>query len=144
MSSESMDRLGFLIGKWKLAYRIPESPFSPARSDNGIGSFRKVLQDQYVIFEYSTDSGGAAMGIFAWDEKAKIYRYWWFENSGSFMEATCTFIDDKTLCMNWHDSIFTQTFAKDQDDRIILTMQYPSGNNSHLTVLEVILTREPK
>lgn len=40
---------------------------------------------------------GEAKGIFAWDEKIKMFRCWWFENSGSFQSATCNFINDNTL-----------------------------------------------
>jgi len=50
-----------------------------------------MLNQRFVSFDYRAKlSGGqaAAHGIFAWDEKNKIYRYWWFEDSGSFMEAT--------------------------------------------------------
>jgi hypothetical protein len=136
-----MNKLDFLLGDWNLEYRIPKNAFSEAKSDSGIGSFTKALNDKYVVFDYSTKSGSEAKGIFAWDEKLKMYRYWWFENSGSFLTATCNFLNDKVLAMNWHDTLLVQTFTKDGPDRIILNMQYPSAQDGYEKMLEVIFTR---
>jgi len=96
--------------------------------------------DNYVLFEYSTKSGSEAKGIFAWDDKVKIYRYWWFENSGNFLSATCNFVNDITLSMNWHDTLLVQTFVKESIDKVVLKMQYPTVNGYEL-ILEVIFTR---
>ncbi len=136
-----MDKFEFLLGNWNLEYRIPESVFSAAGSDSGTGSFKRALNNKYVFFEYSTKSGSEAKGIFAWDDKAKIYRYWWFENSGNFLTATCNFISDEILAMNWHDSMLIQTFVKEGPDRVILKMQYPAVPKGYNLVLEVIFTR---
>jgi hypothetical protein len=142
MNSNAMEKFEFLLGNWNLEYRIPKSTFSEAGTDTGIGSFRRMLNDRYVIFEYSTHSGGEAKGIFARDDKAKVYKYWWFENSGSFLTATCNFINDDTLAMNWHDSLLVQTFVKDGPERIILKMQHPSVKMGYDLILEVIFTRK--
>ncbi len=136
-----MNKFEFLLGSWDLEYRIPKSIFSEAGSDMGIGSFTRALNDKYVFFEYSTKSGGEAKGIFAWDEKIKIYRYWWFENSGSFQSATCNFINEGTIAMNWHDTLLVQTFTKESADRVVLKMEYPAEKGGYELVLEVILTR---
>jgi hypothetical protein len=136
-----MNKLDFLLGDWNLEYRIPKSAFSEAKSDSGVGSFTKALNDKYIVFDYSTKSGSEAKGIFAWDEKLKMYRYWWFENSGSFLTATCNFLNDKVLAMNWHDTLLVQTFTKDGPDRIVLNMQYPSAQDGYEKMLEVIFTR---
>ncbi|MFC2126676.1 hypothetical protein ACFLU5_17960 [Bacteroidota bacterium] len=136
-----MNKFEFLLGSWNLAYRIPKSIFSEAGSDTGIGLFKRALNDKYVIFEYSTESGGEAKGIFAWDNKIKVYRYWWFENSGNYSAATCNFITDEVIAMNWHDSILVQTFIKDEPDKVILKMEYPSVKGGHELVLEVLFTR---
>jgi hypothetical protein len=141
MNTDIMDKFEFLLGSWNLEYRIPISKFSAAGSDEGIGLFKKALNDKYVIFEYSTKSGSEAKGIFAWDDKVKVYRYWWFESSGNFLSATCNFINDETLALNWHDTLLVQTFVKESPDRVILKMQYPSGKSEYKLVLEVILTR---
>jgi hypothetical protein len=141
MAANPMDKFEFLLGDWHLEYRIPESKFSEAGSDTGMGSFKRTLNDKYVMFEYATDSGGEAKGIFAWDDKNKIYRYWWFENSGNYSTATCNFITDEVIAMNWHDSILVQTFVKDGPDRVILKMEYPSAKGGHEPVLEVVFTR---
>jgi len=136
-----MNKFEFLLGSWNLEYRIPKSILSEAGSDTGIGSFKRALNDKYVFFEYSTKSGGEAKGIFAWDDKIKVYRFWWFENSGNYSTATCNFINDEVIAMNWHDSLLVQTFVKDGPDKVILKMEYPSVKGGHEIVLEVLFTR---
>lgn len=92
-----MEKFEFLLGEWILDYRIPKSAYSEARLDSGKGTFKRALNGKYVFFDYSTKSGSEAHGIFAWDDKVKIYRFWWFENSGAFQTATCNFINDQTF-----------------------------------------------
>jgi len=141
MHQDNLDKLKFLLGDWNLEYRIPKSILSEAGKDSGSGTFRKILNEKYIQFEYSTKSGGGAKGIFAWDEKIKMFRYWWFENSGNFSSATCNFINDSILAMNWHDSILVQTFTKEISGRVVLKMQHPAGENEYNLVLEVIFTK---
>jgi hypothetical protein len=142
MPPDVMNKFDFLLGNWNLEYRIPKSIFSAAGSDSGIGSFKKALNEKYVIFDYWTKSGSEAKGIFAWDDKVEVYRYWWFESSGNFLTATCNFINDDIIAMNWHDTVLVQTFEKDGPDRVVLKMQYPSAQGGHELVLEVIFTRK--
>ena len=103
----------------------------PSQGSTGWGAFQRRLPN-----------GGAAKGIFAYDERINAIRYWWFENSGSFLSATCNFIDEFTLAMNWHDTLLVQTFKKESQDKVILKMQYPSSNGGYELILEVILTRQ--
>jgi len=89
-----MDRFSFLIGRWKLKYNVPGSIFSKKDEGYGTGEFKRLLNDKYVSFDYSASllSGKAsAHAIFSWDDKSKIYRYWWFEDSGNFQTAACNF-----------------------------------------------------
>ena len=137
-----MYKFEFLLGDWDMESLIPKSIFSEAGSDKGIGSFKRALNDKYVFFEYSTKTGGAAKGVFAWDEKINLYRYWWFENSGNFSAATCQFINEDVLSMNWHDSVLVQTFVRKGPDKVTLKMEYPSAEGGHETVLEVRFTRK--
>ena len=141
MNSDKLKKFEFLIGDWDLESRIPKSIFSEPATDTGVGSFKKILKDNYVQFEYSNKSGVAAKGIFAWDEKIKMYRYWWFENSGNFSNATCDFINDKTLAMNWHDTLLVQTFVQESQDEVVLKMQYPDDNEGYKLVLEVMFKK---
>jgi hypothetical protein len=140
-----MKKFDFLIGKWNLEYRVPKSAFSEAMTGSATGTFKRALDDKYVCFDYSCSlpSGeGSAHAIFVWDEKAKIYRYWWFESSGSFMQATCNFINDETLALNWHDSLLIQTFKKDGSDKVILRMEHPISVGEYELILEVTFTRK--
>lgn len=143
---DPMDKFHFFIGDWKLEYKVPASRFSAEDSGVGEGSFKRVLNDRYVVFDYhaklSAGEGGAH-GIFAWDKRGNIYRYWWFEDSGEYSEASCEFLDENTLCMNWHDGVLVQIFRRLEDGKkILLQMKYPSDKNDYKTVLEVLLTRK--
>ncbi len=139
-----MEKFSFLLGKWRLIYDIPESSFSPAIKGEGEGDIKRFLDDKYVTFDYRASLGSmnaGAHGIFARDAKADIYRYWWFENSGSFMEATCEFKDDNTLFMNWHNSVLVQSFSKKENGNIELLMRYPKNETEHETILKVTLVK---
>ena len=148
--SNVMDKFDFLLGNWNLDSKVPKSEFSEAATGTGTGTFKRALDDKYVYFDYAasytTDKKegqkGGAHGIFAWDEKGEVYRYRWFESSGNFMEATCNFINDETLFMNWHDTLITQTFTKVSDNKVILRMEHPVDKDKFELILEVIFTRK--
>jgi len=140
-----MEKFEFLLGTWKMEYRIPESEFSPALTGSGTGKFRRALSGKYIFFDYSgslsTGEKGAAHGVFAWDNKSKIHRYWWFENSGNFDEATCRFLDDGLLFMQWHGSLMSQAFRRTGRGTVVLKMTHPDSGGKPKTVMEVIFTR---
>lgn len=140
-----MEKFNFLIGNWDMEYNIPKSQFSEATTGTGKGTFKRTLDDKYVQFDYSTlidGKKGQAHGIFAWDEKIKAIRFWWFESSGSFSTATCNFINDKTLFMSWHDSLLIQTFEKVDSNKVILKMENPNSEGEYELIMRVIFTRE--
>ena len=142
---EPMEKFNFLLGNWSLEYRIPKSDLHEASTGTGSGTFQRALDGKYVYFDYSTlinGETGEAHAIFAWDEKAKIYRFWWFESSGNFSAATCNFIDDETLFLSWHDTLLIQTFKKTGPDEVILKMENPNAQGKYEPVLEVIFTRK--
>jgi len=145
MAEDPMERFGFLLGDWNLEYRIPKSSFSEAGTGTGTGTFKRALKDKYVFFDYwalNANNEGGAHGIFVWDDKAKFYRYWWFENSGSFEHAVCNFVDDDTLFMDWQNTLLTQTFTKVGPNKVILRMNQSLGEDKSELILEVILTRK--
>jgi hypothetical protein len=142
--TDEMEKFAFLLGDWVLEYNIPESSFSNAATATGTGTFKRTLNEKYVFFDYEGEfegQKGGAHGVFRWDEKAKIYKYWWFESSGAFMQASCNFTDENTLFMVWHDTLLRQTFKKVGPDKIILRMENASSEENYELVLEVILTR---
>ena len=140
-----MDKFNFLIGSWSLNYKIPKSSFSEEVTGDGKGTFKRILKDKYVVFDYEasfiTGDKAAAHGIFSWDEKLKMYRYWWFEDSGSFDTATCNFINEETLFLNWHNSLLIQTFKKIDETTVELRMENPVKDGSFELVLEVIFKK---
>ena len=75
-------------------------------------------------------------------EKVKFYRFFWFENSGNFSQANCNFVDDKTLRMNWHDSLFVQSFQAVDPDKVVLRMEQPTPEGEYELAMEVIFTRK--
>ena len=145
-----MDKFDFLLGNWNLESKVPKSAFSEAATGTGTGTFKRAQDDKYVYFDYSgslttgdkAEKEGGAHGIFAWDEKGKIYRYWWFECSGTFMEATCNFVNDEILFMNWHDTLIIQTFTKVSENKVVLRMEHPVAQDKFELILEVIFTRK--
>jgi hypothetical protein len=145
MAENPMEKFEFLLGGWNLEYRVPKSSFSEAAIGTGKGTFKRALKDKYVFFDYEssiTTDEGKAHGIFAWDNKAKVYRYWWFEDSGSFEQAICNFVDNDTLFMDWQNTLLTQTFTKAGPDKVILRMNQALGEDKSELILEVILTRK--
>lgn len=142
---EIMEKFEFLIGDWNLDYNVPKSSFSKATKGTGFGTFKRALDEKYVIFDYESNiegETGSAHGIFAWDDKIKLYKYWWFESSGAFQQSTCNFIDKNTLFMNWHDTLLIQTFKKISENKVILEMSNAIAKNQFELVLEVVLTRK--
>lgn len=145
-SKNPMEIFHFLLGDWKMDYRIPESSMHKAETASAAGIFQRTLDDKAVVFDYagSTSAGErfSAHGIFLWDEKTQIIRYWWFESSAASMTADCEFIDDDTLYMSWHDSLLTQTFKKINADQVILRMGRPRAQDKYELLLEVTFTRK--
>ncbi len=122
-----------------------KAKLSEAATGAGQGTFKKALNNKYVYFDYeasfSTGVSTRAHAIFAWDEKSRIYRYWWFEDSGNFLTASCHFINDQTLFLNWHETGLVQTFRKVGPDQVIMRMRLPDSEETQRIVLEVVLTR---
>jgi len=147
-----MDELDFMLGSWTLDYKLPRS-FMAAEggTGKGIGVLQRALNGRYVFFDYSasgTFGQAKAHGIFAWDAKEKLYRYWWFEDSGANLVATGNFVDDDTLFLAWQDTEFQgkkmrcqQTFTKQNPDRFILRMECRVEGDDFEPVLEVTFTR---
>jgi hypothetical protein len=143
-----MDKFDFLLGTWNLESNVPKSAFSEADTGTGHGTLKRILDDKYVQFDYEGTSNSApqqktkARGIFAWDQKEQVYRYFWFENSGAFSQATCKFLDNDTLFMNWHDTNLIQTFTKTGPDQVTLRMEHPIAADKFELILEVIFTKK--
>ena len=140
-----MDKFHFLLGTWKMEYKIPKSRNIIEDIGGGEGVFKRILNNHYVTFDYNvklTAVEAAAHAIFAWDEKSKIYRFSWFEDSGEFMQATCNFINEHTLYLNWHNSLLVQTFQQIEDGKIILQMKNPINKNDYEIILEVVFTKK--
>jgi len=143
-NKDRMKKFDFLIGDWNLDYKVPKSAFGKAERGTGIGTFRRTLNDRYVYFDYEChlpSGDGQAHAVFVWDEKSKIYRYWWFEDSGNFLTATGEFVKAGVLCLNWHDTLLTQTFSQKSPDRVVLRMSHPDSAGKPEMILEVIFTR---
>ena len=142
-----MEKFDFLLGTWNLEYRIPKSAMSEADMGSGHGTFKRALDDKYIHFDYecslssTPQQKGKAHAIFAWDEKEQVYRFWWFENSGAFRQATCNFIDNDTLFLNWHDTLLIQTFTKSGQNKVILRMEHPVAKDKFELIMEVIFTK---
>ena len=51
MNEGNLDKFDFLTGDWDMKSNIPKSKFSKAATGTGLGSFKKILEDNYVLFE---------------------------------------------------------------------------------------------
>ncbi len=58
------------------------------------------------------------------------------------MEATCNFVNNETLFMNWHDTLIIQTFNKVSANKVILRMEHPEAQGKFELIMEVIFTRK--
>jgi len=143
---DRMDKFEFLLGDWSLEYRVPKSSFGEADKGSGEGTTQRILGGRYVQFDYRASlertGTGSARGIFAWDRAAQIYRYWWFEESGNFLAASCDFVAEGVLRLNWHDTLLVQTFSKQGLDRVLLRMERPVAGGGHEVIMEVLFTRK--
>jgi hypothetical protein len=139
-----MGKFAFLLGEWNLEYKVPKSSFGETDSGTGQGTFKRVFNDKYVFFDYEcslSGGDGRAHGVFAWDGGTNLYRFWWFEDSGSYMQATCDFINDYTLLMHWDFSLLKQTFQQVGKDKVILRMEGPGTDENYELLMEVVMTR---
>ena len=140
-----MDKFNFLIGSWSLKYTVPKSTFSDKATGNGKGIFKKAFNNKYVYFDYKaklTTGSTKAHAIFAKDIAQNVYKFWWFEDSGNFSTATCNFIDENTLFLNWHDTLLIQTFEKINEDNIILKMSHPISQQMFEPILIVEFSKK--
>ena len=125
-----MQALNFMIGEWGLDYTVTQHGHT-SRTIRGTGWLRFLFNAAYLTFDYQTiekASGSTiaeAHGIFAWDKKAGHYRYYWFESSGSFHQATGVLRDAHTLALEWQEIKCTQIFRSVSADVMYLEMQCP-------------------
>jgi len=121
--------LSFMIGEWALDYTVTQRG-KTAKTIRGTGSLR-LLFDAYLTFDYrvfdkaSEAKSAEAHAIFVWDKAAGQYRYYWFESSGNFQQATATLQDADTLALDWRDINCTQIFRRVSADAMYLEMQCP-------------------
>ena len=138
-----MEPFEFMLGEWALDYQIPQSVRHEACAGTGRGIMQRTLEDKYVTFDYHCDIQGAAgqaHGIFGWDEKLRLYRYWWFESSGHFQTAICKFIDSEMLFMTWQETLLIQTFRKTGPKEMLLDMKELDDRGEYRSVMQVVMT----
>jgi hypothetical protein len=129
-AESAMRALHFLIGEWKLDYTATQHGVT-SKTVSGVGSMRYLFEETYLTFDYrgldrDTGTEFRAHGIFAWDAKTRRYRYFWFEDSGTFLEAVCALRDERSLEMEWQGVDCTQIFERTGDDMMYLEMRCPS------------------
>jgi len=143
-SDAPMRALSFMIGEWELDYTVTQNGRT-TRTIRGTGALRFLFNATYLNFDYqaiekASGAGiGEAHGIFAWDEKAGRYRYYWFESSGSFRQATGVLEDAHTLALEWQEIKCTQIFRSVSTDAMYLEMRCPEQD----LLLRVDFTRIP-
>ena len=125
-----MQALSFMIGEWELDYTMTQHGHK-TKTIRGIGSLRYLFNATYLTFDYQMVEKatgkmiGEAHAIFAWDKNSGQYRYYWFEGSGTFHQATGILQDVHTLALEWQDIHCTQIFRRVSPDAMYLEMQCP-------------------
>ena len=125
-----MRALSFMVGEWGLDYTVTQHGHT-TKTIRGIGSLRYLFNATYLTFDYQMlekatgEMIAEAHAIFAWDKKLGQYRYYWFESSGNFLQATGILRDDHTLALEWQDIHCTQIFRRVSADAMYLEMQCP-------------------
>ena len=147
MTSETaapMRALSFMIGEWALDYTVTQHGLT-TKTIRGIGTLRYLFNATYLTFDYqahlkaSGEMIAEAHAIFAWDEKPGQYRYYWFESSGNFHQATGILRDADTLALEWQDIHCTQIFRRVSADAMYLEMRCPEAD----LLLRVDFSRRP-
>jgi len=139
-----MQALNFMIGEWGLAYTVIQKGHT-TQTIRGTGSLRYLFHATYLTFDYqmfekATGSMIAeAHAIFTWDKKSAQYRYYWFESSGNFHQATGVLQDAHTLALEWQEINCTQIFRSVSADAMYLEMRCPDQD----LLLRVDFTRIP-
>jgi hypothetical protein len=126
-----MRALSFMAGDWELDYTVTQHG-RMTKSIRGTGSLRYLFDATCLTFDclmQQKDAGetiGEAHALFAWDAKTQQYRYYWFESSGAFLQATGILRDDETLALEWQDINCTQIFRRASADAMYLEMRCPA------------------
>lgn len=129
-TASAIRALSFMVGEWELDYTVTQHG-GTASTICGTGSIRRLFDGTYITFDYQVrqketrEKIGEAHAIIAWDKKTGQYRYFWFENSGTFLQATGFLRDDQTLALEWQDVNCRQIFRRVDADAIYLEMQCP-------------------
>ena len=125
-----MRALSFMVGEWDLDYTVTQNGHA-TQTIRGTGSLGFLFKATYLTFDYRMieKASGAmiaeAHAIFAWDKKAGKYRYYWFESSGSFHQATGVLRDARTLILEWQEINCTQVFRSLSAQSMYLEMRCP-------------------
>ncbi len=129
-TASGMLALSFMLGEWELDYTVTQHG-STTRTICGTGSIRRLFDATYVTFDYqmrqreTREKIGEAHAIIAWDKKAGQYRFFWFESSGTFLQADGCLSDDHTLALEWRGVNCTQIFRRVDADAMYLEMRCP-------------------
>ena len=129
-TASAIHALSFMLGEWDLDYTVTQHG-STTSTICGTGSIRRLFDATYITFDYqmrqkqTREKIGEAHAIIAWDKKARQYRFFWFESSGTFLQANGSLSDDHTLALEWQNVNCRQAFRRIDDDAIFLEMQCP-------------------
>jgi len=125
-----MQALDFMTGEWSLDYTVTQHG-QTTKTIRGTGSLHYLFNATYLTFDYQMiekatgEMIAEAHAIIAWDKKSGQYRYYWFEDSGNFHQATGVLRGAHTLALEWQDINCTQIFQRVSADAMYLEMQCP-------------------
>jgi hypothetical protein len=141
----AMRALSFMACEWELDYTATQRGQTTS-TIRGTGVLWYVFGGTYLTFDYQMrqkDSGkstGEAHGIFVWEAKTQRDRYYRFESSGTFLQATGVLAGDHTLSLEWTGIDCTQMFRRVNDRALYLEMTCPTEDL--LLRVDFLRTRE--
>jgi len=141
-------RLAFLLGQWQeeIMYAGQE-----AGADKGRGRWlaRPEMGLCLVVrYEGSGPEGDyRAMGVLTWDQEAKAYRMWWFDDGGGIGEYRGDFRDDGSLALEHHGKSNGQdfreriTYARVAPGEVRTKIEQSYGGEEYKVYLEAVAHR---
>lgn len=159
-SSEELDILFRLAGRWKIEERYTKNQYTPAGgSGKGSATIKKSLGGKFLVGDYASRSRDLnqtveGMSVFTYDPEEAVYRYWWFSNNNSQVQEFVGSYDSKSNSLVFtrdlpaSDSTDTltdrYTFKFKDEATIVFKMEFGITPKKHELILTTTYTSKKK
>ncbi len=93
--SPQLKHLDMLAGKWKTTGQVKMMGLKDQMMTVGTSEAKWICNDRFLVDQSNFDldqlgpMGG--MSVWTWDNRASVYRFWWFDGFGETAQGTATF-----------------------------------------------------